>query len=280
MRIGEITSNMMMVARNQNHYVNQYQKSQTQLSTGKRVNTAADDPSAIGRIQRTKALLNESIITSDALEGVSYRNQAMETSLDGMGSMAEELGSLAIEYNGVNPHKATIESQATSLLDAMVDMQDGTLVNGSNPFTDGKNTVRLSGGKTTTVESPKFQITKNATDPTHYDIILNDGTTLSDQSVSDILDSDYIQENLTNQISGAKAFIGINERILESRKNIERKNQEILTKTLSNLEDADLTKSTVEANIASQMITLNQGLMSTSAGQMQSQVGMLFNMLA
>ena len=106
-----------------------------EISTGKRVNQAADDPSAIGRIQRMKSLINETKIAKNALEHASLRNKTMENTLTQMGEISTELYSLSIEYNGVTSDKETLEKQASSLLDEMVDMQASTRYNGSNPFT-------------------------------------------------------------------------------------------------------------------------------------------------
>lgn len=277
MRIGEMASNMMMISKNQMHFMKSNMIAQKEIATGKRVNSAADDPSSIHRIQRLKGTLNEINITKSNLDQASFRNQAMESSLNEMGNMANDLLSLSIQYEGFDPDKQVIETQATAILDNMVSIQANTSYNGSNPFTDGKSQVRLTGGNTITINSPKFQITKNSTNPSNYDITLNDGTKLENQSVSDILSSDFIQENFSNQISEAKASIGINDRILETRKNIESRQEEVLTKALSNIEDADLAKSSINLNITSQMVNLNQALLLSSSNQFQQYTGMIFN---
>lgn len=280
MKIGEMASNMMALQKNQNSFINKQMDAQKQISTGKRVNEAADDPGAIARIQKTKALLSETAITKTALEDASNRNELMETTLNEMGNMASELGTLAIEKGGVAADTELIEKQAAAVLDAMVDMQANTTYKGSNPFTDGKNSVRLTGGNQLEMGSSSFQITKSETDPALYNITLNDGTTLEDQSVAAILDSSFVQDNLASQITESKVSIGINDRILKSRQNIEAKQEEVLTKSLSQMEDADLAKAAIESNIASTMANLNQELLGSSSRQMQSQVGAIFNMLA
>lgn len=277
MRIGELANNMMILARTQNQFMMQYQKAQKEISTGKRVNTAADNPIAIGQIQRTKALINETEITQNALGSVKLRNQAMETTLTQMGEISNDLYSLSIQYNGISPEKETLEAQAIALLDEMVSMQESTRFNGTNPFSDNSYSVRLSSGSTLTLNNPSFSITKNEAEPSNYDITLNDGTKVTNQSVQDILNSEFIQNNLSNQISSARTTIGINDRILDSRMKIEAVNEELLTGLLSRLEDADLAKSSVDVNIAGQMINLNQGLLYTASGQLQGQIGSIFN---
>lgn len=277
MRIGELANNMMILARTQNQFMMQYQKAQKEISTGKRVNTAADNPIAIGQIQRTKALINETEITQNALGSVKLRNQAMETTLTQMGEISNDLYSLSIQYNGIPPEKETLEAQAIALLDEMVSMQESTRFNGTNPFSDNSYSVRLSSGSTLTLNNPSFSITKNEAEPSNYDITLNDGTKVTNQSVQDILNSEFIQNNLSNQISSARTTIGINDRILDSRMKIEAVNEELLTGLLSRLEDADLAKSSVDVNIAGQMINLNQGLLYTASGQLQGQIGSIFN---
>lgn len=277
MRIGEMVSNMMMVQNNQNVFAGRLSKANMQLATGKRVNSASDDPSMIGRIERTKAQLNETRITQSSLADGVNRNQTMEATLNSLSSATEELSSLAVTKGTPGADTATIDSQGKELLDSMVSAMASSEFNGANPFSQGTVNYRVSGGSTLSQDTPKFNIVKNATDPTKYDITLNDGTSLAGQSVTDIMDSNYIKTNLTNQVSGAKSSIGTSSNILEFRKNYEATKETVLTKTLSNIEDADLGKATIEANIASQMIQMNQNSLTMYSRMMQSQVGSLFD---
>ena len=277
MRIGEMVSNMMMVQNNQNVFAKRLSKANMELATGKRVNSASDDPSMIGRIERTKAQLNETRIIQNSLADGISRNQTMEATLTSLSSATEELSSLAVEKGTPGADTNIIEAQGKELLDSMVSAMASSDFNGANPFSQATVNYRVSGGNTLTQSTPQFNIAKNTTDPTKYDITLNDGTTLSGQSVTDILDSDFIKTNLTNQVSGAKSSIGTSSNILEFRKNYEETKETVLTKTLSNIEDADLSKSTIEANIASQMIQMNQNSLTMYARMMQSQVGSIFD---
>lgn len=277
MRIGEMVSNMMTISRHKENYAKQLQKANLEMATGKRVNSASDDPSAIGRIERTKAQLNESKIVQSALNEGINRNNMMEATLNGMSSASEKLSSLAVKHTSPGENTADIEAQAKSILDSMVDMMAKTSYNGVNPFSQATAEFRTSGGGTLTQNTPTFNIKANESDPTTYDITLNDGTELTGQSISDILDSDFITTNLTDQISSAKSSIGSSNNILEFRKNYEATREEILTKSLSNIQDADLSQSAIQSNIATQMIQMNQQNLSNLSGMMAREVGSIFD---
>lgn len=273
-----MVSNMMTMQRGQEMYASKLNKANMEIATGKRVNSASDDPSAIGRIERTKAQLNEAKIVQSALEDGMNRNAMMEATLNTLSSANEELASLAVEKDSPGADATAIEEQAKQLLDAMVTSMSDSDHNGTNPFTQASVSFTTSGGGTITQDTPKFNITKNADDPTTYDITLNDGTKVEGKSVSDILDSTFIKDNLTKQVSSAKSSIGTNTNVLKFRQNYEKTREEVLTKTLSNIEDADLGKATIEANIATQMMQLNQNMMASATRSMANQVGSVFDM--
>lgn len=263
MRIGQMVSNMMMISRYQNMNAEKLHDANMEMATGKRVNSAADDPSAIGRIQRTKAQINESQITQRVLEDKRNQNAMVEASLTAMGDASKELASLAVKEGTPGADTASIEAKAKSLLDSMVKIQSETTFNGANPFTDGS--------------SPSFTIKANETDPTTYDITLNDGTTLTGKSVSDIVDSSFIKENISGQISEARSAVGVETNILEFRSSYEKTRESVLTKSLSNIQDADLDESAIKASIATQMIQANQQLLAKSTNMMARQIGSAFD---
>lgn len=279
MRIGQMTSMMRMVSNNQKTQAATYTNAQKQISTGKRVNSAADDPSAIGRIARTKADLSASKIRQASLSDAKLRNTTMENSLDFSSDATHELNKLAVSHSSPGVDRGAIEKQATDLLDSMVDTMANTEYNGSNPFTQGKINIGLSNGGSLELDAPKFNIKKNVTDPTTYDIIKADGTTLSGQSVEDILDSDFIETNLTNEIADAKSKIGVSDNIINFRQNHEAKQEVNLTSQLSQMEDADLAEVAVDAAMAKTMMDMNQGLLGVVAQNGQQQIGSILNMI-
>ncbi|QKY71271.1 flagellin [Lentibacillus sp. CBA3610] len=248
MRIGEMASHMMMMARNQENYTEKLYKANQQMATGKRVNSAADDPSMIGRIERTKAQLNESKWTQGALEDGINRNAMIEATLESARANGDELSSIAMRYQAEDADKPQMETQAKDLLNAMADTFTEASYNQTNPFDQ---------------DTSLFRISKNENDPSTYDIRKNDGAVLEGKTISDILDPEFIQENLTNEIAGSKSRVGTSTTILESKANYEKTKEEILTKSLSNMQDADLTEASTQATIAKQMIQINQNMMSS-----------------
>lgn len=277
MRIGEMVSSMMTISRNKSMQAQKLQKANMELATGKRVNSASDDPSAIGRIQRTKAKLNETKIVQSALQDGINRNAMMESTMKAMSSANEELASLAVKKTSPGASSADIEAQAKTILDSMVSMMADTEYNGVNPFSQSQVSFRTSGGNSITQDTPKFMITKNESDPTKYDITLNDGTKVEGKTVADILDSDFIQTNLTEQIASATSQIGASSSVLEFRSNFEKSRGEVLTKALSNIEDADLSESAIQAKIAEQMMALADKGTSATMNMLESHVGAVFD---
>lgn len=280
MRIGEMTTMMRKISRNQTMYAQKAQKADMQLATGKRVNSAADDPSAIGRIQRTKAEISTSKIAQSSLSEALLRNDTMETTLNLMSESATDLNTLALQKGQPGADRASLETQAATVLDSMVSAMAGTSYNGVNPFAEESISIDGSGGGSLTVDSPEFNIVKNGTDPTKYDITLNDGTELTGKSVSDILNSSFIQDNLSSEITNATSSVGISNNVINRRKSFEVSQEETLANMLSNIEDADMAQASIDSAVSKKMVAINQTLMTSYASSSQSQISSLLNIIA
>lgn len=262
MRIGDITNTLMMMANYQNQYAKRYASDQEQITTGKK----PTDPSTIGRIARTQAQINQMNVEQNNLEDSLAQNQSMTNTLTAESSSANTLVSLSEQYNQSGADQTSIESQAGAALNAMASTMASASYNGANPFSDAS--------------SPKFTIQTNATDSTKYDITLNDGTTLSSQSVSDILSSDAVKTNLLDPISSAQSDLVTSSTLLKTEQDLNTNQQLVLNKELSNLQDADVTKVTADAAIQQSMVGLTQNLMNAYTATMKQQVGSLFDALA
>lgn len=270
MRIGDYVRTSQQMINSINNYQNQINKSQKRLSTGKKL--SSDNPSSIGRGERLKSMINASKITQSALKDAQLKNQAMENTLSLLTENVSDLASLATEKGMPGADLDAIKSQAKQMLDSMAESMANTKFNGANPFTSG-DTVITSNGGTSTFKTPKFNIAVNAEDPTTYDITLNDGTSLTAQSIDDILDATFIETNLQTEVSNARSTVATNSNIMERHLKLETKNEEIMTQSLENLEGIDLSKETVEMNKNSALLQINNQLLSATTGQFAQQVG-------
>jgi len=270
MRIGDYVRTSQQMINSINNYQNQINKSQQRLSTGKKL--SSDNPSSIGRGERLKSMINASRITQSSLKDAQLKNQAMENTLSLLTENVSDLASLATEKGMPGADLDAIKSQAKQMLDSMAESMANTKFNGANPFTSG-DTVITSNGGTSTFKTPKFNIAVNAEDPTTYDITLNDGTSLTAQSIDDILDATFIETNLQTEVSNARSTVATNSNIMERHIKLETKNEEIMTQSLENLEGIDLSKETVEMNKNSALLQINNQLLSATTGQFAQQVG-------
>jgi len=270
MRIGDYVRTSQQMINSINNYQNQINKSQQRLSTGKKL--SSDNPSSIGRGERLKSMINASRITQSSLKDAQLKNQAMENTLSLLTENVNDLASLATEKGMPGADLDAIKSQAKQMLDSMAESMANTKFNGANPFTSG-DTVITSNGGTSTFKTPKFNIAVNAEDPTTYDITLNDGTSLTAQSIDDILDATFIETNLQTEVSNARSTVATNSNIMERHIKLETKNEEIMTQSLENLEGIDLSKETVEMNKNSALLQINNQLLSATTGQFAQQVG-------
>lgn len=244
------------------------------MSTGKKL--SSDNPSSIGRGERLKSMINASRITQSALQDAQLKNQAMENTLSLLTENVNDLASLATEKGMPGADLDAIKSQAKQMLDSMAESMANTKFNGANPFTSG-DTVITSNGGTSTFKTPKFNIAVNAEDPTTYDITLNDGTSLTAQSIDDILDATFIETNLQTEVSNARSTVATNSNIMERHIKLETKNEEIMTQSLENLEGIDLSKETVEMNKNSALLQINNQLLSATTGSFAQQVGTILD---
>lgn len=217
-------------------------------------------------------MINASKITQSALQDAQLKNQAMENTLSLLTENVSDLASLATEKGMPGADLDAIKSQAKQMLDSMAESMANTKFNGANPFTSG-DTVITSNGGTSTFKTPGFNIAVNAEDPTKYDITLNDGTSLTEQSVDDILDATFIKTNLQTEVSSARSTVATNTNIMERHVKLETKNEEIMTQSLENLEGIDLSKETVEMNKNSALLQINNQLLSATTGSFAQQVG-------
>ncbi|WP_279146040.1 MULTISPECIES: flagellin N-terminal helical domain-containing protein [Clostridium] len=120
-----------------NRLGNYVDKSVSRLSTGKRINSAADSPSDMGRINGFTAQIRGSQVGQRNIQdGTSYL-QVKENAVNEMQSVGQRLNELSVQYRNDtlnSDDKKMIEKEATELLKNVIETKEQTKFNGLNVF--------------------------------------------------------------------------------------------------------------------------------------------------
>lgn len=279
MRIGEMVAMNYKMITNMNKYNQMANTSAQRIATGKRVNSAADDPSAIGRIARMEAQMRQSRISTKNIDDGIGLVKTMDTAFSQIHEAALNLSELAVKYKdpGLSAsEKTSIEEQAKGYLDEISNYMTNAQYNGSVVFATPQYNVFTSLGDLK-IDTTKFSIKANGA---NYDFTGHDGTALTGKTMADILDSNFVTDNILNPISQARSAVGVKEQILEKRKNFDSVKEVIQTDALSKLQDADTAKETANMAKYQALAAINNQLIASYTSQMQSQIVSLFNALA
>lgn len=121
------------------------------LSTGLKINSAADDPSMMLRINRlNSAIRGHDAASKNVQDGMSLIQKAQD-SLSVMNNMAQRLKELSVQYNNETistDDKASIEKESVALLKEMNNIRDNTEFNGQNVFSKSQYNLQI-GDKST-----------------------------------------------------------------------------------------------------------------------------------
>jgi flagellin len=126
--------------RNLSMTASQFSKSVEKLSSGLRINRAADDAAGLGISETLRAQVNGlNQAVRNAQDGISLV-QTGEGALNEVSSMLQRIRELAVQYaNGTNDSNATtsISNEVTALQSAITSIQQNTKFNGVALLTDG-----------------------------------------------------------------------------------------------------------------------------------------------
>lgn len=279
MRIGEVLSTMSKMVNTYNNLNALSQKSIQRISTGKRINSAADDPAAVLQISKLESKINElSGIQKGIQDGISLL-QTIDKTYENMSTTAQKLVDLASQYNNgtlSDSDKKIIEEQAKAYLNEIINQKNNTTFNGMNVFSKSQYNIYRGISGNSTINIPKFDISYDSTTDT-YSFTDNNGNVISGKNISEILNTDFIQNNIINPISQARSYIGTQEDILEKALNFEQSQEIIAQQTLSTIQDVNIEEE--KANLAmyqTQMNIITQ-LMSNYSNMIQKQMENLFN---
>lgn len=137
-------SNMLMAKNMRNYIQNNLQrsaKSQEQISTGKTINRASDNPSEISHLMAINAtLVKNDQYDSNIVDGLAYLDQS-DSALNTIGTMIQDAKTLSLEgANGTltQSDMNAIAEQIDRQIDAMVDLSNSAL-GGKYLFAGRKN---------------------------------------------------------------------------------------------------------------------------------------------
>lgn len=99
MRIGEMVSTMYKMVNAMNNFNFLAQKSAQRVATGKRVSSAADDPAAIGQINRMDSSIRAHRIYQQNAENGIALVETMDAALKSVSDIGQKLSELAVQYN-------------------------------------------------------------------------------------------------------------------------------------------------------------------------------------
>lgn len=157
MRISTSQSHRLALERMQAQQ-NQVARAQDQIATGRRINTAADDPSAMAQSLALDARLAQSAAWQSNITVARHRLSLTDTALDSAGDTLNRMRELAVQANNATQSpesRAAIVSELVQLRELLIgvantgDGQGRYLFGGSQdaapPFADGLTGVSYAG---------------------------------------------------------------------------------------------------------------------------------------
>ena len=161
MNISGILRNNYGINNQINTIKTQIAKNNEKLSSGKRVNSAADSPSDILRISRLNAQARGNQVAQRNIQDAISLTQVMDTALESVSDIGQKLRELSIQYKNEaisTEDKALIENEAKSLTDEIGKIFKNTEFNGIKVFE--KNNYSIQTGANSSdkmdIKIPKF----------------------------------------------------------------------------------------------------------------------------
>ena len=251
----------------QSRIATQIATKQEQISSGKRMQRASDDPFASSRIAEIGRLQsNDSARNRNISLGISFTGQA-----DGLlGSMstllerAQELILSAVSDTNSQSGRNTIATELAVLANDMRAMSEANSVTGEKLFPEGSpNAIRFD-DEVAFAPVPSAQSIFNINGTSITDIILDAASAIE----ADPYDAPLVGLSLTaigraiEHIADNRATIGANAARLERLQEFSAQRAIELSVERSNLEDTDLSSAIMELNVLSVTLEAAQGVFS------------------
>ena len=211
------------------------EESIAQLSSGKRIVSASDDPAGLAISMETQGLLSSlSQANSNTVNAQSYL-QTADGALSNIGNLLQTAQQLATEaadggYNGAQ--LAAIDGQYQGILSSVNQIANGAQFNGISLFSGAATTFQV--GATNTAND-QLSVTINKADTTTLAI---NGTSLTSQANAQAALTKVTAALAT--IAGDRGGIGASEQQLSAIGQNLQSTEANLTSALSNIQDANV----------------------------------------
>jgi flagellin len=128
---------------------NEMEMLETRLSTGKMINTAADNPMGVAISSRLQAQINQNKITNDNLSNARFIFESMDLGFESGIEIFTRIKEIALEVkegNLTNEEEQALEYEAVDLRDAYNNIVNNHDYEGVNYLADGMATVSINTG--------------------------------------------------------------------------------------------------------------------------------------
>lgn len=247
------------IARNLNDNATQLQKVAAQISSGKRIQSAADDPAGIGILSSLKiqnssydAVLKNITSGKSVLEVSDAALSSQQTTLQAMKDLATQAASSTLSVG----QRAALQSSFTELQTQLTDTAKNATLFGVNLIGAAAATATLqtgiNAGDTRTLATAKSDAAT----------LLVDSATIDLSTVAKASAAMTAIDAAANTVSTNQSVIGTQMTGLNSTESNVKTTQQALSNSISKIEDADI------AALSSQLASLQskQQLMSSTLG--------------
>lgn len=222
-------------------------RSLERLSSGLRINRAADDPAGLAISEKMRAQIRGlEMAEKNALDGISLL-QTAEGGLNESHAILHRIRELAIQSANdtymTEGDRQAIQEEVNSLLDELDAISERTefntqkLLDGS--FKDKKFHIGANTGQNMTVSIDEMNVDSLGLDSLRTDATGTSGGILTQEDANDAIE---ILDNAINQVSTQRARIGATQNRLEHTINNLATTRENLTAAESRIRDVDIAK--------------------------------------
>lgn len=241
------------------------------LSTGKRINSAADDPAGLGISQGMESQIRGMNVAKRNAQNAISMIQTADGALSSVHSILQKLNELAVQSaNGTAKDEDRKNSNLVfkSLIEGIDDICGQSQFNTKNLFTDNE-TVRIQVGANTGqyMEVDLTKVNSAVLGLDNLDISTQDGASKAIDIVKDAI----------SKVSGVRSKLGAYENRLEYTIDNLDNNVENLTAAQSRITDADIAEEMMNYAKESLLVQVSNSLLSNYIRQQESMVQTLLS---
>lgn len=246
---------------NQSHM----QKAMLRLSSGKRINSAADDPAGLVISQKMIAQINSLNVSSRNAQDSISMLQTAEGGLSETESILQRMNELATQAaNGTNStlDRSSIDNELKQLEAEITHISKSTNFNGINLLYSSGNLTLQIGATSNSYDSMGINLSSFNTGTSLANI--TDGTSINIDTSDNARASMSIIQNAINSVSSSRSIIGAYQNRLNYTMDNLNTEAENLTAAESRITDADMASEILEYSKYSILSQVTQAMLSQS----------------